>query len=312
MTDASLSPDLQPESRAPEYAPADPDMPEGIESAPRDHAPRDHYTHGHHESVLRTHSWRTVENSAAYLVPELDPGLSLLDVGCGPGTITIDLARRLAPGTVTGVDAAPGIVEQAAALAHDEGVTNAVFRVGDVYALDFPDASFDIVHAHQVLQHVADPVQAMREIRRVLKPGGLFAARDVDYGGVVWYPVSEGLSEWMRVYREVHLWNGGNPDAGRALKAWAHLAGFADVRSSASIWCFASELEREWWGVSWAERATESDFASHAIQAGVASLAELRAVSDAWRAWVAEPDGWFAMPHGEILARTVPEAGPGA
>jgi ubiquinone/menaquinone biosynthesis C-methylase UbiE len=308
MTDAPGGPDLHPESAAPEYAPADPEMPEGIESAPRDEAVRDTYTHGHHESVLRTHSWRTAENSAAYLIPELEPGLTLLDVGCGPGTITVDLARRLAPGKVTGVDAAASIVKQAAALAHDEGVTNAELRVGDVSAHDFPDASFDIVHAHQVLQHVANPVAAMREIRRVLKPGGLFAARDVDYGGVVWYPVSEGLSEWMRVYRDVHFWNGGNPDAGRALKAWAHLAGFTEVRSSASIWCFASELEREWWGDSWAERATESDFASHAIQAGVADLAELRTMAAAWRAWVKDPDGWFAMPHGEILARKAPAA----
>jgi SAM-dependent methyltransferase len=266
-------------------------------------APRDEYTHGHHESVLRSHTWRTVANSAAYLIPELEAGLSLLDVGCGPGTITVDLARRLAPGKVVGIDASPQIVEQAAGLAYDEGVQNAQFRVGDVYALDFPDDTFDIVHAHQVLQHVANPVAAMKEVRRVLKPGGVFAARDVDYGGVAWYPELPGLASWMTVYRDVHYWNGGNPDAGRALKAWAHLAGFGDVTSSASIWCFASDAEREWWGESWAVRATESSFAAHAIEAGVADLADLRAMAAAWREWAKDPDGWFGMPHGEILAR---------
>ncbi|MCU1442287.1 MAG: hypothetical protein JWQ59_437 [Cryobacterium sp.] len=271
---------------------------DGIETAPRDE-----YTHGHHESVLRSHTWRTVQNSAAYLIPELRAGLTLLDVGCGPGTITVDLARRLAPGHVVGVDASAEIVKQAAALAQDEAVHNATFQPGDVYALDFPDDSFDIVHTHQVLQHVANPIAAIREIRRVLKPGGLFAARDVDYGGVAWYPELPGLATWMTIYRDVHFWNGGTPDAGRALKAWARLAGFSSVTSSASIWCFASDAEREWWGESWAVRATESNFAAHAIEAGVGDLADLKSIAAAWRQWAADPDGWFGMPHGEILAR---------
>ena len=274
------------------------------DSPPRpETAPREQYTHGHHESVLRSHTWRTVLNSAAYLIPHLDAGLTLLDVGCGPGTITVDLARRLAPGQVVGIDSSAEIIEHAAGVAFDEGVHNARFQVGDVYSLDFPDESFDIVHAHQVIQHVANPVAAMREIRRVLKPGGIFAARDVDYGGVMVYPKLQELSRWMTVYRKVHYWNGGDPDAGRALKAWARLAGFAEVSSSASIWCFASLAEREWWGESWAVRATESTFATHAIEAGVADLADLQAIAAAWRQWAADPDGWFGMPHGEIIAR---------
>ena len=72
------------------------------------------YTHGHHESVLRSHRWRTVENSAAYLIPHLRPGLSLLDVGCGPGTITADFAGRLAPGRVCGIDPSADVVAAAA------------------------------------------------------------------------------------------------------------------------------------------------------------------------------------------------------
>jgi SAM-dependent methyltransferase len=266
-------------------------------------APREQYTHGHHESVLRSHTWRTVTNSAAYLIPELKPGQTLLDVGCGPGTITVDLARRLDPGQVFGVDSSDEIVRRAVALADDEGVRNVSFRVGDLYALDFADDTFDVVHAHQVLQHVANPVAAMKEVRRVLKPGGIFAARDVDYGGVVWYPELPGLRQWMIIYRHVHYWNGGKPDAGRALKAWARLAGFTDVTSSASIWCFTSDAEREWWGESWAVRATDSTFATHAIEAGAADLADLQAIAAAWRQWVSDPDGWFGMPHGEILAR---------
>ncbi|MBG6213687.1 hypothetical protein RCH23_001429 [Cryobacterium sp. CAN_C3] len=147
--------------------------------------------------MLRSHTWRTVANSAAYLIPELCTGGVLLDVGCGPGTITVDLARRLAP----------------------------------------------------------------------------------DY------------------------WNGGDPDAGRSLKSWARRAGFTDVTCSASVWCFASDAEREWWGESWAVRLTESSFAAHAIESGVADLGDLKRIAVAWREWVRDPNGWFGIPHGEILAR---------
>jgi ubiquinone/menaquinone biosynthesis C-methylase UbiE len=131
----------------------------------------DVYTHGHHESVLRSHTWRTAENSAAYLLPALRPRLDLLDVGCGPGTITADLARRVAPGRVVGVDRAPDVLAQASAHASGQGVSIEL-QAGDVYALQFPDASFDVVHAHQVLQHLSAPVRALREMRRVLRPGG--------------------------------------------------------------------------------------------------------------------------------------------
>lgn len=265
--------------------------------------PRDVYTHGHHASVLRTHSWRTVENSAAYLVPYLAEGQQILDVGSGPGTISIDLARRVRPGQVIGIDASVDVVEQANGLAASSQVRNAEFRVGDAYALDFADAAFDVVHAHQVLQHLARPVDALREFRRVLRPGGILAARDVDYGGVIWSPESAGLARWLELYQDVHEWNGGDPHAGRHLRRYAREAGFADVETSGSVWVFATDLEREWWGGAWADRAVESQFAAHAIESGHSTPAELRSIAAAWRDWVSDPDGWFLMPHGEIVAR---------
>src|SRR5439155_18436361 len=116
------------------------------------------YTHGHHDSVLRSHRWRTAANSAAYLLPHLRPGLAVLDVGCGPGTITADLAALVAPARVTALDSSPDVLAEAARVATDRGLGNVEFGAGDVHALDFPDDTFDVVHAHQVLQHVADPV----------------------------------------------------------------------------------------------------------------------------------------------------------
>ena len=266
-------------------------------------APRDAYTHGHHESVLRIHSWRTVDNSAAYLAPHLREGAKVLDVGSGPGTISLDLARRVRPGTVVGVDASSEVVDRANGLARSEGVSNVEFRLGDAYALDFDDDMFDVVHAHQVLQHVSNPVALLRELRRVRKPGGVVAARDVDYGGCFWFPESDGLDRWVQLLSQVQRSNEGEPDAGRRLKAWAVDAGFSDVVATASVWCFNTETDREWWGSLWEARMLQSALAVDAIDMKFATQDELIDVSMAWRAWANDPLAWFAMPHGEILCR---------
>ena len=131
----------------------------------------DRYTHGHHESVLRSHAWRTAENSAGYLLDSLHPGQDLLDVGCGPGTITVDLAERVAPGRVIGIDSESEVIARADELRKGRGQTNVTFSIGDVYALQFDAARFDVVHAHQVLQHLTRPIDALREMYRVMSPG---------------------------------------------------------------------------------------------------------------------------------------------
>ena len=167
------------------------------------------YTHGHAEAVLRSHRWRTAANSAAYLLPRLHDGQRLLDVGSGPGTITADLARLVREVVALEVD------DDAAALTRAEldrqGVTNATVVVGDVHALDVDalGGAFDVVHAHQVLQHVADPVRALREMLRVTRPGGIVAARDSDYGHFSWHPASAGLDRWLELYDAAARANGG-------------------------------------------------------------------------------------------------------
>jgi len=259
------------------------------------------YTHGHAESVLRSHRWRTAENSAAYLLPRLRPGLSLLDVGSGPGTITADLAQLVAPGRVTALEATETAIGLTRAELEQRGI-DADYIVGDVHALELPDDTFDVVHAHQVLQHVGDPVQALREMRRVCKPGGIVAARDGDYHGFCWYPADPRLDRWMEVYQTVARSNGGEPDAGRRLQAWAREAGFADVTPSASVWCHADDVDRDYWGGMWAERVLHSDLARQSVEIGAASQAELEEISSAWREWAANPDGWLAILHGEIIA----------
>jgi 2-polyprenyl-3-methyl-5-hydroxy-6-metoxy-1,4-benzoquinol methylase len=263
------------------------------------------YLHGHHEAVLRSHRQRTAANSAAYLLPRLRPDASVLDVGCGPGTITADLAAHVPAGTVVGIDAEPAIVAEAQAGAEASlgarGQANVTFEVGDVYHLAFDDGRFDVVHAHQVLQHLAEPTAALREMRRVCRPGGLVACRDADYGAMFWYPSFHAMTEWQGLYREVARSAGGEPDAGRHLIGWARAAGFSHVEASASMWCFATPEERAWWGGLWAERLTLSRFAEQATVQHLAGVADLARLADGWLAWVAEEDGCFFVPHTEVL-----------
>jgi SAM-dependent methyltransferase len=254
------------------------------------------YTHGHAESVLRSHRWRTVDNSAAYLAPHLTHGTEVLDVGCGPGTITIDIATRVAPGRVVGLDAASDAVDAARAAAEADGVTNLDLAVGDVYALDHEDDSFDVVH------HLSDPVAALREMRRVCRPGGVVAARDSVYRAMSWHPADPALDRWLAVYCAVAEANGGDPDAGRLLRSWALDAGFVNVTSSASAWCYSTDDERAWWGGLWADRVATTALGTRAVELGLTPPDGVTEMAGAWRAWAAAPDGWFAVLHGEILA----------
>ena len=256
------------------------------------------YIHGHHESVLRSHRWRTAANSAGYLLPRLAPGQRLLDVGSGPGTITADLAGHV--GHVTATEVTADALDLARAEADRRGVA-LEFAVADVHDLPFPDDAYDVVHAHQVLQHVADPVRALREMRRVCRPGGTVAVRDSDYAAFTWYPQLPELDEWLALYRRTAYANGGEPDAGRRLLAWANAAGFTEVAASASVWCFADDADRAWWGGLWADRVVGSAFGPLARAQG-ATDADLARIASGWRAWAAEPDGWLTILHGEILA----------
>ncbi len=265
--------------------------------------PRETYSHGHAEAVLRSHRWRTAENSAGYLLPLLRPTDRLLDIGTGPGTIAVDLAVRLSAGSVTGVDNAPAAVAEARRLAAERGLRNLTVTDGDVYALGYSDGAFDVVHAHQVLQHLADPVAALREMARVCAPDGIVAVRDADYGAMTWYPDRPELRRWMRLYQHLARHNGGEPDAGRRLLSWARAAGFASKTATASAWCFADREDLDWWSGTWADRLLALRFGELAVRLGLTDTAELTSLAQAWRSWAATPDAWFAILHGEVICR---------
>ena len=181
------------------------------------------YTHGHHPSVVAQHQRRTAEEAAAFLLPHLRPGMRLLDFGCGPGTVTAGLARRVAPGEVVGIDVSEEILDLARAHAAEQGVENVSFEAADVYALPFEDGSFDVAFAHQVLQHLAEPTAALIEVGRVLSPGGIVAVRDADYGTMVHWPRDPRIERFLALYHAVAERNGGDADAGRRIPAWRGL-----------------------------------------------------------------------------------------
>ena len=261
------------------------------------------YTHGHGAAVLSAHSRRGAEDSAAYLLPHLNAGMDLLDVGCGPATITADLADRVAPGRVVGLDAASGALEAArATLAERDLPARVELTDGDVMSLPFDDGTFDVAHAHQVLQHLSDPVDALAEMRRVTRPGGIVAVRDAVYSAMTWYPEPEGMKLWRSVYMATARANGGEPDAGGRLLAWAHRAGFTEVAASASTWCYATPADRAWQSETWAQRCLTS-FGPQAVELGLARRADLETMAQAWRQWGGSQDAWFVVVHGEVIAR---------
>jgi len=179
-------------------------------------------------------------------------------------------------------------------------VTNIDFLVADAHDLELPDARFDVVHAHQVLQHLADPVRALREMRRVCVPGGVVAARDSDYAAFCWFPELPELADWLALYRAAARANGGEPDAGRRLLSWARAAGFREVRATSSTWCLATPEDRAWWGGLWADRVQRSDLAGHLRGVG-ADEEQLDAIARAWRRWSGDDVGWFSVLHAEVL-----------
>ncbi len=225
----------------------------------------------------------------------------------GPGTITVELAALLTEGTAVGIDNAPAAIGAARRLAGERSVANITLEQGDVYHLRFDSGSFDIVHAHQVLQHLGDPVAALREMGRVCAREGVVAARDADYAAMTWFPESTALTRWLDLYRAVARANGGEPDAGRRLKAWALAAGFTDVTASASAWCFAAPEDLAWWSDTWAERLVKSDFGQQAAARKLSDAVELRALADGWRAWARRDGAWFSVLHGEVLCTGHPQ-----
>lgn len=210
-------------------------------------------TVGHHE-------WRTVENSAPHLLAPLkalaipNPNLKLLDVGAGSGTITASIVKYLPPsGHITAVDLSPDIVSRAAAHAQNLGVADKItFQAASVYELSktFGENVFDVVHASQMLCHLDSPVEALSQMLKVVKPGGVLVLREIDMRVWSCYPDTEVMRAWHRVQLATHEAAGGSNAAGPSLVSWAMKAGAKreDIEASMGAWMYSTTEERRVWG----------------------------------------------------------------
>lgn len=195
------------------------------------------YTPGYGANAADFMAQRRAGTHAAFFTPRLRPGMRLLDCGCGPGTLTVDLAGIVAPGEVVGVDRETSQVETARTLARLRGV-NARFEAASVYELPFPDRHFDAAFSHALFEHLREPLRALAEIKRVLKPGGFAGLRCPDWGGFLIHPSTELLDQAIASYKDLQTANGGDVTAGRKLGSWLRQAGFQNVDMSASYECY--------------------------------------------------------------------------
>ena len=252
---------------------------------------RETYTVGYSDVAVRYMRRRHAGRDAGFLLPQLKSGMTVLDCGCGPGTITVGLAEAVAPGQVTGMDLEESQIEAARATARQRGTKNVEWKVASVYQLPFPDRSFDAVFSHALFEHLGEPLAALEEIKRVLRPGGIAALSSPDWSGNLMAPRDPEIEQAVQVYKAIQQRNGGNPYVGREFGRLLQEAGFSRIRLSAIYDCYedvplAAELL--------AQRIEEG--VGKQIVAGPGlSRAEVGDLCRALRQWAKQPAVLFAQ-----------------
>jgi len=261
------------------------------------------YSVGYKESALACMRSRSAEHCCRFLRSHIQRGSRILDCGCGPGSITLGLARWAPDGQTVGIDLGGEQLEGARALARELGVDNVSFRQASIFELPFEDGSFDLVFSQAVFCHIANHDQALSEIRRVLRPGGVVSIRDVISGYVVYWPDDPLIREVQRLFRLGQQRSGGNPDVGRELGALLHRAGFRDVFLTLSFDQPQRPDERAEYFALRAGLLESADLGTLAVQEGWITPARLAQVVSRWRDLASEPGSISAVPFGEAIGR---------
>jgi ubiquinone/menaquinone biosynthesis C-methylase UbiE len=257
--------------------------------------------HGVTPGLRQDYLTRTAGQQAAFVLPHLHPGMNLLDVGCGPGTITLGLAQAVAPGRVTGIDHDAAHVEAARALALERGVTNVTFQRGDALSLPFEDGSFEAAYENNMLTHLSqDAIQAAREVYRVLKPGGFFAARDVDTDAVLWGHQSETIKLLDRLFTAWHQSRGSDITIGKRLPAILREAGFMGTLKSVS-----ADTKGDPESARSHARITisllDGPFGRDILEKGWADQGTVDQLKESIQEWGEHPDAFFSNVHVEVI-----------
>lgn len=255
----------------------------------------DGYAPGFGEDALAMMSRRTAEDRVGFFLTELTPGMRVLDAGCGPGTITLGLARAVAPGgSCAALDREPSQVALARAGAARGGVEHVAFQVASIYELPFADASFDAALSHAVFEHLARPAAALAELRRVLRPGGLLGVCSSDWGDARIEPGGPDVDAAVRVHLALRRAAGGDPYAGQRLADWVEAAGFLDLRVSCE-----HHVDMPYRTYA---RYIGARIEAAALQAPPGEQDELRAAAEAATRWAHGPDGELTQPWTSVLA----------
>jgi len=242
---------------------------------------------------LKILSARTASKEAAFLLPHLQPGMTLLDCGCGPGTITIGLAEVVAPGRVVGIDLDEERIITARKYAAERGVNNVDFQLANVNQLPFPDEFFDAAFEHSVLMYLKDPLIAVQKIRRVLKQGGVFGARD-SAGSEIIANSNPLLDHFLELSRSWHDDRGTDIQSARRIRGLLSRAGFCRVEASASCDSFGTSETVRLKAAQQVRVNQQADFIKFVIESGQADLETLDRMKVAWKEWGEHPDSFYA------------------
>ena len=262
------------------------------------------YVLGYDEGVVEKLEQRDARREAAFLLPFFPLFGSVLDAGCGPGSITLGLAKMLPKGSVIGVDLDAGQVARAQSLAAERGISNARFEEADVAALPFPDNTFDVVFAHTLMMHLADPRAALAEICRVCKPGGIVGLRDGlgSFDHLPGFPAGAKVADLQALLMAATRACGGTPDVGVRIRGWLNELGMEVVLTQAHSVVY-DKPEDLTLLCGWHRSLLQGRLGQTAVAAGLLSAEALLDLLDRMGDWASDPSAISVVVWVEHVAR---------
>lgn len=254
------------------------------------------YFVGHDDVVLQNYLKRTPQVYASYVLPYLKATSSVLDVGCGPGSITSGFKSFCPNGQVVGVDMDTSSIKTARKMFG----STATFDVANVYNLPFQDDSFDVVHSYNLLQHIEDIPSALKEMRRVMKPDGIMATRVVCTQQITASIDHKGLDMFYKAYFELTQTTGCDLDIMFHMPKLARQAGFTQVKMQASSNCFVDKDLEDYLQLV-AGYLSPGEMLNSMKGKGGASDEEIEVMRDFVRVAMDNEDEFIMMPHLECV-----------